>query len=158
MIARGVKAGLAVVMLGCFAAAAFAVMAGSKPPAKHASPPPAALLRTAFVFLQRGDVAAAREVYLYLAFNGSAEGARGVGDTYNPAVLRALSNANALPNEDQARFWYGQAIEMEKPQRPSVAARPANGAPVSWRTAGDAGGRPANKAWMPHSGTATQLP
>ena len=49
--------------------------------------------------------------------------ARGVGDTYNPLVLRALSNANALGNEDQARFWYAKAIQMEELRRPVVASR-----------------------------------
>lgn len=133
MITRGVKAGLAAVVL-CFGAAAFAVMAGSKPAKGHASPPPAALLKTAFVFLQSGDVATARDLYLYLAFNGNADGARGVGDTYNPAVLRALSSTNALANEDQARFWYGKAMQMEKPPRPVVALRPGNPEQISWRT------------------------
>jgi hypothetical protein len=123
MIAKSVKAGLAAAVFGCFGTAGCLVAAKPKSPPRHASLPPAALLRITFVLLQNGDAAGARQVYVYLAFNGSADGARGVGDTYNPLVLRALSNANALGNEDQARFWYAKAVQMEEPRRPVVASR-----------------------------------
>ena len=123
MNSKSVKMGLAAAVFGCFGTAACLVAAKPKSPPRHAGVAPAALLRIAFVLLQNGDAAGARQVYVYLAFNGNADGARGVGETYNPLVLQALSNTNALGNKDQASFWYARAMQMEKPRRPVVASR-----------------------------------
>lgn len=131
MIAKRFGVSLAAAVFGCFVTWA-----------RH---PPAALLRAAFVLLQKGDVAGARQVYVYLAFNGNADGARGVGDTYNPLVLQALSNTNALGNEDQASFWYARAMQMEvratRPQEPARRTGEYDRAPYVAPARGARGGQ-----------------
>ena len=71
-------------------------------------------LKKAFALLRSGDVLKARMVYMYLAMNGSADAARGMGDTYNPSILAAIPHANAKGNEEQAVFWYKRGAEMER--------------------------------------------
>jgi TPR repeat protein len=60
----------------------------------------------------KGDVVTARLVFLDLAKRGSANGARAMGETYDPAVLSRIFIAGLKPDPEIAGKWYRLAAEM----------------------------------------------
>lgn len=60
----------------------------------------------------QGDVVTARLVFLDLAKRGSANGARAMGETYDPAVLSRIFIAGLKPDPEEAGKWYRLALEM----------------------------------------------
>jgi hypothetical protein len=75
------------------------------------------------LLLRSGNVTTARSLYIYCAFRGHAECAEGAGDSYNPLILRTISNPNGKPNEERARWWYGFAASLER-RDSKMASRP----------------------------------
>jgi hypothetical protein len=72
----------------------------------------AGLLERGGRFLQIGDVAAARLMLRRAADAGSAEGALGLGATYDLAVLRQIGALGVASNVAQARQWYQKAADL----------------------------------------------
>jgi hypothetical protein len=82
-------------------------------PARQLEPNEVArLLERGGQFLQIGDVSAARLMLRRAADAGSAEGALGLGATFDPAVLRQIGALGVAPNLAQARQWYQKAAEL----------------------------------------------
>lgn len=82
-------------------------------PARQLEPDEIArLLERGGQFLQIGDVSAARLMLRRAADAGSAEGALGLGATFDPAVLRQMGALGVAPNVTQARQWYQKAAEL----------------------------------------------
>jgi TPR repeat protein len=70
------------------------------------------LIERGGLFLQIGDFWAARIMLRRAADAGSAEGALGLGATFDPAVLRQIGALGVAPNLAQARQWYQKAAEL----------------------------------------------
>lgn len=62
--------------------------------------------------LQNGDVSTARMVFLDLAKRGSSQGARAMGETYDPVFLSRIFIQGLRPDPAEARRWYALALEM----------------------------------------------
>jgi hypothetical protein len=63
-------------------------------------------------FMQRGDVASARLIFQALAQRGSSQGARAMGETYDPFVLSRIFIAGLRADLEEATRWYLLAAEM----------------------------------------------
>ena len=59
-----------------------------------------------------GDIATARLVYQNLAVRGSANGARALAETYDPAYLKDVVIAGLRPDIEAAKKWYRRAVEL----------------------------------------------
>jgi hypothetical protein len=64
-------------------------------------------------FLARGDLSGARLFFQRAADLGDARGAVGLGSTFDPKVLRALSVYGVRADPDQANYWYARARQLE---------------------------------------------
>src|SRR5262249_6729501 len=83
-----------------------------KPPDRSRSPEDVeALLRIGERLLQEGDIAAARVALRRAAEAGSAEAARDLGMSFDPAYLRRMKLREA-PDLAQAGAWYARAREL----------------------------------------------
>ena len=60
----------------------------------------------------RGDIASARLLFNDLAARASARGARAMGESYDPVLLRRVFIAGLEPNLEEARKWYKKAAEL----------------------------------------------
>ena len=133
MNSKSVKMGLAAAVFGCFGTAACLVAAKPKSPPRHAGVAPAALLRIAFVLLQNGDAAGARQVYVYLAFNGNADGARGVGEITIRLCCRRYPMPTRLETKTRRVFgtpelsrWRSRAAQLWPRANPLGGLTPAD--------------------------------
>jgi TPR repeat protein len=63
-------------------------------------------------FLGNADIAAARLLYETLAMKGSARAAFAMGQTYDDRFLRKIQLQGLRPDAEEARKWYGLAIEL----------------------------------------------
>jgi hypothetical protein len=74
------------------------------------------LLQRARAMSARGDLAAARLLYIHAAADGSAAAATGAGKTYDPVCL-ARSGAKGLqPDPNLAAIWYRKAVALGDPE------------------------------------------
>jgi hypothetical protein len=62
--------------------------------------------------MRRGDIASARLLFKDLAARASARGARAMGESYDPVLLRRVFIAGLEPNLEEARKWYKKAVEL----------------------------------------------
>jgi hypothetical protein len=60
-------------------------------------------------YLRQGDIASARLLYQQLARKNIAEGALGLGSTYDPEYLASLGVRGLKPEVEEARKWYEKA-------------------------------------------------
>ena len=70
------------------------------------------LLARAEEFLQNGDIASARLLFLRVAETGDRRGAKGVGMTYDLRVYARLPVTGLTPDREQAEIWYKKAGEI----------------------------------------------
>jgi TPR repeat protein len=77
-----------------------------------APPSDDALLTQAFYKLGRGDGLGARAAYETVAQHGSALGAFGLAETYDPNVLARRRILGLKPDPSLARFWYERAAKL----------------------------------------------
>lgn len=63
-------------------------------------------------FLGNADIAAARLLYETLAMKGSARAAFAMGQTYDGRFLKNINLQGLQPDPEEARKWYGVAIEL----------------------------------------------
>jgi hypothetical protein len=63
-------------------------------------------------FLANADIAGARLLYETLAMKGSARAAFAMGQTYDGRFLRNIQLQGLRPDPEEARKWYGLAIEL----------------------------------------------
>ena len=88
------------------------------------------LLRRGEAMLGQGDISAARRLYERAAAAGSAQGATGVGRTFDPAVLAGFGASASLASREQAIEWYrrGAALGDAEAGRllQEIIARPGN--------------------------------
>lgn len=63
-------------------------------------------------FLANADIAAARLLYETLAMKGSARAAFAMGQTYDGRFLKNIHLQGLRPEPEEARKWYGLAIEL----------------------------------------------
>jgi TPR repeat protein len=88
-------------------------LAALEAPARQLAPNEIArLLERGGQFLQIGDVSAARLMLRRAADAGSAEGALGLGSTFDPAVLRQIGALGVASDVTQARQWYQKAVDL----------------------------------------------
>ncbi len=73
---------------------------------------PEQILSRADDLLARGDVLAARLLYVRAANLGSARAATAVGKTYDPAFLASIQAAGIRPDRAAADAWYGMAAAL----------------------------------------------
>jgi hypothetical protein len=94
-----------------------------RPAARAAAPAPApapaamspqeeAMMTRAASLLANNDVSSARLVYEHLANSGSARAALAMGQTYDPAYLRAIDPKGLKSDVAKARQWYKRAAEL----------------------------------------------
>jgi hypothetical protein len=62
--------------------------------------------------MRRGDIASARLLFKDLAARASAKGARAMGESYDPVLLRRVFIAGLEPNLEEAKKWYKKAVEL----------------------------------------------
>ena len=67
----------------------------------------------AYTQFKKGDVAASRATFEYLAIKGHAEAAEAMGETYDPAVLKSLYIKGLQADEIKARDWYMEARRLD---------------------------------------------
>src|SRR5262249_28761222 len=72
----------------------------------------AILVKRADDFLAIGDIVAARVVLRRAASAGNAKAALALGMTYDPTVLAEQGVLGLAPDVEQARAWYGRAIQL----------------------------------------------
>jgi hypothetical protein len=87
-------------------------MASPAKPAHKASLNEAAYLARGKLLLETGDISAARAIFENLVLQGSAAGAMALGETYDPASLRAFLIKGLEPDIAKARKWYLKAEEL----------------------------------------------
>jgi hypothetical protein len=118
LIVGGIVFGAALVLFG--AAYVFVGMQPADPPvaAKDTEPAPAAVkaaLEMARSLMAKGQVRAAREQLLALAWKGSPDAAWDIARSYDPNVLSTLPNPDAAADIKEAtrwyRAWYGAAVK-----------------------------------------------
>lgn len=63
--------------------------------------------------LQAGDIAAARQIFTYLAHRGSVAGARALAATFEPETFQILHVYGMEPDPESARKWRNRATELE---------------------------------------------
>lgn len=63
-----------------------------------------------------GDMTSARQFYERAFALGAAQGALGVGKTYDPVVYRAQNVQGLVPDATQALEWYGRAASAGNPE------------------------------------------
>jgi hypothetical protein len=66
-------------------------------------------------YLRQGDIASARLLYQQLARKNIAEGALGLGSTYDPEYLASLGVRGLRPEVEEARKWYEKARALGSP-------------------------------------------
>jgi hypothetical protein len=80
------------------------------------------LLERGEEFLQSGDIASARLLFLRVVAAGDRRGAKGVGMTFDPRIYARLAVTGLTPDPEQAEIWYEKAREdFDLPDRPSLA-------------------------------------
>jgi hypothetical protein len=77
----------------------------------EASPEARQLISKADGLLNSGDIASARQFYLKASELGDANGAYGVGRTYDPQVFAALNVQGLKPDPTKAADWYQKALD-----------------------------------------------
>jgi hypothetical protein len=75
-----------------------------------------ALLAQAFFKFGHGDVLGARAAYETVAQHGSALGAFGLAETYDPNVLARRRSLGLKPDAGLARVWYERAAKLGSPE------------------------------------------
>lgn len=78
-------------------------------PMESLNPEVASLLAKGESLLKSGDIIAARQFYLKAYGLKAAEGALGVGKTYDPATFASLNVQGLKPDAAKAAEWYGKA-------------------------------------------------
>jgi hypothetical protein len=86
--------------------------AATPPPPQAISPEEEKGLDRAAKLMRDGDVSSARLIYEELALKGSWLAARTLGETYDPAFLKRLSQSGMKPSVALARKWYAVAIGL----------------------------------------------
>jgi TPR repeat protein len=71
----------------------------------------------------RGDVIAARLLYIRAAAEGSAAAATGTGKTYDPLCLAEIGAMGLRPDPKIAAIWYRKAIALDDPEAPTLLQR-----------------------------------
>ncbi len=74
------------------------------------------LLKKGDSLLANGDITSARQFYERAFALGAAQGALGVGKTYDPAVYRAANVQGLVPDAAQALEWYAKAASAGNPE------------------------------------------
>jgi hypothetical protein len=80
-------------------------------PIPEAMTPSAALISKADALLNTGDVASARQYYMQAHELGDANGAYGVGRTYDPQIFTLLHIDGLKPDKSKAAEWYKLAAK-----------------------------------------------
>ncbi len=80
-------------------------------PIPDAMPEASALISKGDVLLNGGDIISARQLYLQANNLGDANGAYGVGRTYDPHVFTTLNVTGLKPDPAKAAQWYQTAIK-----------------------------------------------
>jgi TPR repeat protein len=70
------------------------------------------LVRRAHVFLENGDISAARLLLRRAAEAGDVRATLALATTYDPVVLRQIGALGAKDDIAQARHWYQKASEL----------------------------------------------
>lgn len=80
-------------------------------PLESLNPEAATFLTKGDKLLKSGDIIAARQFYLHAFELKAAEGAFGVGKTYDPATFTELNVQGLEPDKNKALEWYGKAVK-----------------------------------------------
>jgi hypothetical protein len=100
-----------------------AAIANAPQPQNAAPPPPSPVpavpaeeekeeLARGAKLTRMGDIATARLIYQNLALRGSANGARALAETYDPAYLKDVAIAGLRPDIEAAKKWYRRAADL----------------------------------------------
>jgi hypothetical protein len=103
---------------------AVSAMTGEQPVITAAAAPGAAadLLQKGDQLLKAGDMVAARQFFERAFTLGAAEGALGVGKSYDPAVYAALGVQGLAADPPRAMEWYQRAAKAGQPEATAAIA------------------------------------